>query len=289
MQSTTERYLDLAQQGQNAWWRYALGVITITFFWLVLGYVPYFLLVGASVETGPLLDFVAINFSILMMLAGLAVTVVLIHRRPLHSLVTPDARVDWRRAGRGALVWAGVAAAILGIEHLLFPDRYYLSFDVERFFVFLALVLVLTPIQTTAEELVFRGYAMQGIGLLTRRPALIAVASSLVFTAPHLLNPEVHQHGVVIMAANYFVIGLLLATITLRDGRLELAIGLHAANNVFLALIANYEVSALATAAIFTARELDPVYSLLALSSGALVFHRWIFRRAPQYPRRPQE
>jgi len=289
MTPQTSRYLDLAREGRNDWWRYALGVSTIAFFWLVLGYVPYHFLVDAGAETGPLLDFVAINFSIFMMLAGLAVTVTLIHRRPLRSLVTPAARVDWRRAGRGALVWAAVATVIVVVEHLLFPGRYYLSFDPERLLPFLAAVLVLTPIQCVTEELVFRGYAMQGLGLLTRRPLLIAVASSLIFTLPHLLNPEVHLHGTLIMAANYFVIGMLLATITLRDGRLELAIGLHSANNVFLALIANYEGSALATAAIFTARELDPLYSLLALSAGTLVFHRWIFRRAPQHPRRPQE
>lgn len=53
---------------------------------------------------------------------------------------------------------------------------------------------------------------------------------------------------------------MLLATITLRDGRLELAIGLHAVNNVLLALVANYEGSALMTESVFTAREFDPVY-----------------------------
>ena len=284
MSPQTERYLDLAQQGRNDWWRYALGVFTIAFFWLVLGYVPYILLVGSGMETSPLLDFVAINFSIFMMLAGLAVTVKLIHRRLLRSLVTPEARVDWRRIGRGALVWAVIAAVIVVVEHLLFPERYYLSFNPERFLPFLAVVLVLTPIQCAAEELVFRGYAMQGLGLLTRRPAVIAAASSLAFTVPHLLNPEVGHHGALIMAANYFAIGLLLATVTLRDGRLELAIGLHAVNNVLLALVANYEGSALATESVFTARELDPVYALVSLIVAAFIFHGWIFRRAPENP-----
>jgi membrane protease YdiL (CAAX protease family) len=283
MPPQTSRYLDLAQQGRNAWWRYVLGAFTIAFFWLVLGYVPYLLLVGAGVSD-QLIEYLAVNFSIFMMLAGLVLTVKLIHRRPLLSLATPEARVDWRRMARGALMWAVIAAVIVVIEHLLYPGRYYLSFDPGRFFVFLVMVLVLTPIQTTAEELVFRGYAMQGIGLLTRRPALIAVASSLVFTVPHLLNPEVHEHGVLIMAANYFVIGMLLATVTLRDGRLELAIGVHAVNNVFLALIANYEGSALTTESIFTARELDPVYSLVTMIVGTLVFHWWIFRRVPENP-----
>ena len=133
--------------------------------------------------------------------------------------------------------------------------------------------------QAGAEELVFRAYAMQGLALLTRRPALIAVASSVIFTVPHLLNPEVHQYGMLIMAANYFAIGMLLATVTLRDGRLELAIGLHAVNNVFLALVANYEGSALTTESVFTATELDPLYSLASIVAGTVVFHAWIFRR----------
>jgi hypothetical protein len=276
----TERYLDLALQGRNAWWRYALGALTIAFFWLALGYVPYLLLLGAGLGD-QLLDYLAVNFSIFMMLAGLVLTVKLIHRRPLLTLVTPETRVDWRRVARGARVWTVIAAAIVVIEHVLYPDRYYLSFDAPRFVVFLALVLILTPIQAATEELVFRGYATQGIALLTRRPALLAIASSLLFTVPHLLNPEVHEYGVLIMAANYFTIGMLLATVTLRDGRLELAIGLHAVNNVFLALVANYEGSALTTESIFTARELDPVYSLVTLIAGTCVFHWWIFQRTP--------
>jgi len=284
MSPQTSRYLDLARVGRNEWWRYALGVFIIALFWLGLGYVPYLLLVSAVSETDPLVDFVAVNFSIFMMLAGLAVAVKLVHRRALLSLVTPETRVDWRRIGRGALVWAAIAAVIVVIEHWLFPDRYYLSFNPERFFVFLAVVLVLTPIQSATEELVFRGYAMQALGLLTRRPAVVAVLGSLIFTAPHLLNPEVARHGVLIMAANYFAIGMLLATVTLRDGRLELAIGLHAVNNVFLALVANYEGSALMTESVFTARELDPVYSLATLTAGAFVFHWWIFRRSSENP-----
>jgi len=272
------RYLDLALQGRNAWWRYALGVLTIAFFWLVLGYVPYLLLVGAGLSD-QLLEYLAVNFSILMMLAGLVLAVKLIHRRPLISLVTPEARVSWGRMAQGALVWTAIAAIIVAIEHLLYPERYYLSFDAGRFFLFVALVLVLTPVQAATEELVFRAYAMQGLARLTRRPVVLAVVSSLIFTAPHMLNPEVHQYGLLLMAANYFAIGMLLATATLRDGRLELAMGVHAVNNVLLALVANYEESALATESIFMATELDPVYSLVTLIAGTLVFHAWIFGR----------
>jgi membrane protease YdiL (CAAX protease family) len=282
MRAETEQFLDLARLGKNAWWRYVLGVCTIGFFWVVLGYVPYMLLLGTGLEATPMLEFVAVNLSIFMMLAGVAVAVKWIHGRPLLSLVAPDLRIDWRRVARGAGAWLAIGAVMAVAEHLLFPGRYYLSYNAERFYPFLVAVLLLTPLQSAAEELVFRGYLMQGIGLLTRRPLAIAAASSVVFTLPHLMNPEVEHYGIAIMAANYFTIGMLLATATLRDGRLELAIGLHAVNNVFLALMANYEGSALATESVFTAAELDPVYSLAALVLGAFAFHAWIFRRAPR-------
>ncbi len=278
MQQQTQRYLDLVHHGKNDWWRYALGFLTIAFFWLGLGYLPLNFLAEAD-AINPLVDFVAINFSILMMLAGLAVTVKSLHGRPLRSLVTSESHIDWWRIWRGAAVWAVLAAVIAAIEHVLFPGRYYLSFDPHHFYGFAALVLVLTPIQSAVEELVFRGYVMQGLGLITRRPALIAVLSSIFFTVPHLLNPEVEKHGTLIMAANYFAIGMVLATITLRDGRLELAIGLHAANNLFLALIANYEGSPFMTESIFTARELDPWYSLVTLVISGVAFHWWVFRK----------
>jgi membrane protease YdiL (CAAX protease family) len=280
MSPQTARYLDLALLGRNEWWRYALGALVIAFSWMVLGYVPLFLLPPPLFA--PPFDFIAVNFTIFMMLAGLAFVVKLIHRRPLLSLISQEQRMDWRRVARAAAAWAVLMAAAVVLEHLLFPERYYFSFNPERFFVYLVLVLLLTPLQCLAEELVFRGYVMQGLGRLMRNPLAIAVLSSIVFTAPHLLNPEVHEHGATIMAANYFAIGMLLATVTLRDGRLELAIGLHAANNVLLALVANYEGSALMTESVFTARELDPVYSLVTLVVAAGAFHWWIFRRAAE-------
>jgi membrane protease YdiL (CAAX protease family) len=275
-----DAFLDLARLGRNAWWRYALGLVVIAFFWMGLGYVPYILLVGAGAEPTPVLEFVAVNFSIFMMLAGLAVAVKLVHRRPFASLIAPDLRVDWARVGRGAAPWLVLGAVMALAEHMLYPGRYYLSYDPQRFYPFLLAVLLLTPLQAATEELVFRGYLMQGLGRITRRPLAIAIASSAAFTLPHMFNPEVEAHGMAIMAANYFAIGMLLALVTLRDGRLELAIGLHAVNNVFLALMANYEGSALATESIFMATELDPYYSLVSLVIGGVAFYWWIFRRS---------
>lgn len=275
----TERYLNLARTGRNEWWRYLLGVALILFFWIVVGFVPYAVLARLH-ALDDLLTYIAVNLSIVMMLAGLALAMRFVHRRPLRSLISPD-RFDWGRVFQGAAAWAVIGLAVAGVEHLLYPGRYYLSFDPERFFGFAALVLVLTPIQTTTEELVFRGYVMQALGLILRSPAAIAVLSAAIFAVPHLLNPEAQTYGPLLIAS-YFVIGLLLAAVTLRDGRLELAIGVHAVNNLLLALVANYEGSVLTTESIFTARELDPVYTLVTLVIAGAAFYWLFFGRSPR-------
>jgi CAAX protease family protein len=278
MQLQMRQYLDLVHRGKNDWWRYVLGGAIILFSWLILGWLPYALVVMEGGD-GLLARFIAINFSIIMMLAGLAVAVKVIHRRPLTTLVTGEGSIAWARIARAALAWAVIGVAFAVVEHLLYPGRYYLSFSAERFLPFAAVALVLTPLQTATEELVFRGYVMQGLGLIVKTPAVVAILSAAIFALPHLFNPEVQQHGAGLLGASYFVIGLLLAAVTLRDGRLELAMGVHAANNLLLVLVANYDGSVLESESIFTARELDPVYSLITLSIGALVFYGWFFGR----------
>jgi membrane protease YdiL (CAAX protease family) len=276
MQSATEQYLALARRGRNQWWRYVASVLVIMFFAEVLGGIPL-LLLARHYDYSGLRAFLALNLGVLVELAGVAIAVVLIHRRSLLSLVTPHARFGWRRAGQGFAVWFALAAASCVAESMLFPGRYRLTFNPDTFFMFAAIALCLTPLQTATEELLFRGYVLQGLGLLVKRPAVIAIASGTIFMLPHLANPEVAYHPLLV-PPQYLVIGLLLAAVTLRDGRLELAIGIHTANNLFNGLVANYDDSVLTTDAIFTS-SFDPVYSLAALVAASVATYLIFFGR----------
>lgn len=280
MNTPAAQYLALADAGRNAWWRYALGAAFIAASWIIGGAFAYvWLLQGAWF--GAVTEFVAINASVLMLLAGVLVVVAVLHRRGWRTLVTPHQSIDWRRIAEGGLVWVVLAVLSAVVESLIYPGRYAWSLDLQRWLPFVAAALLLTPLQCVAEELVFRGYLVQALGRWWRRPALLAAVSSAAFTLPHLFNPEVAAYGLVIMAANYFVMGLFLASVALRDGRLELAIGAHAGNNLLLALFINYEDSVFRTESVFTAGDLDPAYSLVTLLLGAVVFHLWVFRRRP--------
>lgn len=114
-----------------------------------------------------------------------------------------------------------------------------------------------------------RGYLMQGIAVATQNRWAPLIITSLLFGGMHMMNPEVMEYGWGIMMVNYAGVGLLLGMVTLMDDGLELAIGIHAANNILSAVMVTFDDSALQTYAIFSLKELE-IYSA---TIGSLVLN----------------
>jgi hypothetical protein len=72
-----------------------------------------------------------------------------------------------------------------------------------------------------------------------------------------MANTEVGA-GPALIFTYYVGFGAFLALITLRDNRLELAIGANAANNLFVALVVNRNHSSLPTRAIWQTADIHP-------------------------------
>jgi membrane protease YdiL (CAAX protease family) len=279
-------YLDLARLGKNEWWRYIIAVLLILFMWQVLGALPSLALIiwtmlGGHPQTKigsgslPVLDttvgFITLMLGSAFFMGGIYIAIRFIHRRSFQTLVTPAKSIDWGRLFQGFGVWFALAILISVVEALLYPGRYVWSLDMQRFIPLVFLALTLVPIQTSAEELFFRAYILQGIGLRLRNIWVLSAVSGLVFGLPHLLNPEA-SINYPLMGFYYFAFGFSLAYITLRDGRLELALGAHAANNLYSFIFANYTITVLPTPSLFTITVLDPVYSVLAALLGMVIF-----------------
>ena len=92
------------------------------------------------------------------------------------------------------------------------------------------------PLQTSFEEYLFRGYLMQGVGVLAKNKWLPLLITSVVFGGLHLANPEVDKLGNIIMIY-YIGTGFFLGIMTLMDEGMELALGFHAGNNLIAALL----------------------------------------------------
>ena len=76
---------------------------------------------------------------------------------------------------------------------------------------------------------------MQGLGRIFPKRVLPFVITSILFGLLHFANPEVDKLGKVILIT-YLSTGFFLGAITLIDEGLELALGFHAGNNLFLSL-----------------------------------------------------
>lgn len=274
-------FLDGAKQGNSSGWRYVVGIASILFVWLIIGGIAtaVLLIIFGIIQGISLVDlpqlitdpsllgyipyYLVLNIGFLFFYFGIWFTVRLIHGRPLRSVVTGEKSVSWRRMGVGFGIWLGLLVVGTLLEYLVWPDSFTITFNPGVFFPFAILAILITPIQTTCEELFFRGYLVQAGSLINRNWIFLSILSGVLFALPHIANPEVASNFAIVLLT-YFVLGAFLAWISLKDGTIELAIGVHAANNLAAGLLVTFPDSVLPTPAILTTTHFEPVFSLIA-------------------------
>ena len=177
-----------------------------------------------------------ILLSSLITVPGIWLVVVKLHELSFKTIVTKRKKVDYNRIFFSFLLWGLVVTTFVIIGYYLSPENYELNFKLKEFLILSVIAVFLIPVQTTVEELVFRGYLMQGFGGLFNSRLMGLLFTSILFGGLHLLNPEVEALGYLIMV-QYLAYGFILGIMTLMDEGLELAIGFHAANNLFIVLL----------------------------------------------------
>ncbi|MBD1865735.1 CPBP family intramembrane metalloprotease [Cyanobacteria bacterium FACHB-471] len=265
-------YVEAARWGKHRGWRYVLGLVVILFAWLVVGtgagVLVAFALSGQPDYTvlDPFGKFLFVMVGFAFFLVGVLIAVTRIHRRYPRTLVTAREKISWRRVGQGFVAWLVPVCLIGGLgQYLLYPDTFSFNSDLASFALFVPLALVLIAIQTTTEELFFRGYVVQGASMISTNRVFLALVAAVAFTLPHLANPEAISGGWLTVFFNYFLVpGLLWTVVSLIDGTTELAIGVHFANNIGGILLINAPGTAVTTPALFTVSEFRATYAALS-------------------------
>jgi membrane protease YdiL (CAAX protease family) len=262
----------------------SLPAILVT--WLIVGSVPVaFLIAYVQMDGNPATDMTESGFTGIPLLLNFLVTMAsfipfilatllavrFIHARPIKTLITGERHIRWGRIFAGAGIWFVISALIAIVEALLYPGRYILTIQPSQLLVFTIFALILIPIQTSAEEVFFRGYLLQWIGLRLKNKWVLSFLNGILFFLPHAANPEMAVDWTLV-GLGYFVFGFVFTLATVQDNGMELALGAHAANNLFAVLIANYTITALPSPALFTIQVLEPVYGLIALVAGSILF-----------------
>ena len=198
----------------------------------------------------PNLNLFLLLFSYVVALGGVYFVVRFLHHQTFKSIITGRKQIDWKRVLFSFLLWSLFTVVSTLVTYYLNPSDFEINFQLVPFLILLVIATLLIPIQTTVEELVFRGYLMQGFANLAQNKWLPLLATSVIFGLLHLSNPEVSKLGNIIMVY-YIGTGLLLAVMTLMDDGMELALGFHAANNLVGALLITSDWSAFQTYSIF--------------------------------------
>ncbi len=265
--SPAGRFLNLAKSGVNRWWVWILGTLLIVMIWQVIGSIPTlaacgflksaqladFTCDGAMIEgASSLPSFVLGVSAFVIAMVGVWAVVRFLHKKPFANVLTARSSFDFNRAFFAMLVGFVIFAtplllvAAAGSEEISFQSPN--AWEYVAFFMF---AVVLIPFQAGFEEVFFRGYLMQGFALLTRNRMVLVAVTAVVFTLPHLPNPEPWEYGVVPYVARILSLGGFFALLTLLDGGIELAVGLHVINNLIYTLLAATSVSVIESPALF--------------------------------------
>lgn len=260
-------FIEQAYKGKNEWWRYLLTILVVFIGWQLIGVIPLFMVAfNQSDDLFQLMESsqnafadLGINsnlylFAVLLMfvfgLLSLLFSIKKIHLRSITSLITSREQIDWHRILYGFGLWFLISVGFLFIDYLIAPDHFVYNFKPIPFAILVVVAFVLIPLQTSFEELLFRGYLMQGIGIWFKNAAVPFLFTSIGFGLLHAFNPEIEKLGYIILLY-YIGTGFLFGIITLMDEGSELALGMHAANNIVAAVFVTVNWAAFQTEALF--------------------------------------
>jgi membrane protease YdiL (CAAX protease family) len=288
-------YIKQAFKAKTDWWRYLIGVLIIFLGWQFFGYLPFmgalFLDSGIQVftitqeEMMSVLDSNLTFFFLLLAFAvglgALLLVVKLLHEQKIKDLTTTRKKVDWGRFFFGFGIIGLFTIVMTIIDYNVQSQDYLWNFETVPFLILAAIALIMVPLQTSFEEYLFRGYLMQGLGVLAGNRWVPLIITSVIFGGLHLWNPEVEKLGYIIMVY-YIGTGLLLGIMTLMDEGLELALGFHAGNNLIGALLVTADWTAFETNSVLKDIS-EPSAGLDILLPVVIVYPIFLFLMAMTY------
>ncbi|MFC7399254.1 CPBP family intramembrane glutamic endopeptidase [Chelatococcus sp. GCM10030263] len=171
---------------------------------------------------------------------GVWVAVVGLQRRPLACLLGADCRLSGAHFARGlqAALIMGVAGEIA--FYVIDPSLHRSQVPIGDWLSWLVPFALALMAQSSAEELLFRGYLVQSLAARFRNPWIWAFPPTIVFAFLHW-EPGASgamNAAILVSIAGFGTAALLVTYLT---GDLGAAMGIHFGNNLFALLIASHQ------------------------------------------------
>ena len=255
-------FLEIIDSKKNPFIKYVKGILIVIFFHFI-GQIPlslYLIFNNLNFENSEnqiyILSLIPPNLSLFLILIPFLITfpviwfvVTKLHMQPFKTIITAKNKIDYQKITFAFLLWGSFSTLLVISDYLISPEHYETNFKPLPFLILFLIATIMIPIQTSVEELIFRGYLMQGFGTLFKNRLGPLFSTSIIFGLLHLWNPEIDKLGLELIWY-YIGTGLFLGIITLMDDGIELALGFHAANNLVTALLVTASWTAFQTESI---------------------------------------
>lgn len=207
--------------------------------------------------------------------AGLAAFIILIkplNDRTLKMTINGTNKIRWNHFFISAFVWLVLSAIYLFIYLKLDPSNFVLNNTTISLITLSVVSVLLIPFQAAFEEVLFRGFLMQGFAAVLRNRWFPLIMTSVLFALMHAFNPEIKEFGFYTMMPQYILFGLIFGIITLMDDGIEASMGAHTANNIFLCIMVTNKASALQTPALYVQNNVFPSTEFTGLLISGIIF-----------------
>lgn len=285
------KHLECAFQGRNGIGGYIALLLIIFIGGSIVGSIPLatVMLIKSfssgsfdAISSNSAMDFAAYGISnnfglILLLFSFIAVfffffgLIKPLHGRTLNETINGRNYIRWNRIWTGIIVWAILLLVSFAVSYFTSPEEFEFQFNPSAFFGMVLILLLMMPFQTSIEEILFRGYLAQGVAKWTKSRWMALIIPSVLFALMHAPNPEVKEFGFWLMMPNYLIMALLFGLISILDDGIELALGIHFINNALSSVLVTHSSSVLQTDALFVAKKIDPVYSLIEMAVLAVL------------------
>ena len=222
---------------------------------------------------------VLLPFAVVLPFVYLVVT--RLHNQSILSLITTRNRVDYNKIFFSFMLWGSISTLMVFFDYWMSPEDFTWNFKPLTFLILFLISIVMIPLQTTLEEIIFRGYLLQGFGVLFKNRWMPLLTTSTLFGLLHLWNPEIDKLGIHLIWY-YIGTGLFLGLITLMDEGLELALGFHAANNLVTALLVTASWTAFQTESLLIDNS-EPSLGVELILTLLLIYPLIVFIFAKKY------
>ena len=196
---------------------------------------------AAKTAAGAMMIFVLLNSSILGLAFGTIIAEKFIHKRSIQRMFSLG-KFNYKALYFGLIAWAILIAFSSFVDVFVFHENYVYNWDINKWLIFLPLVLLLTPLQGISEEIFARTYLMRLIYARTQKKISVILIMTIIFALLHLPNIAFIGNNLVtyfISLVSYLAISYLLTYLTYVSQGLELSIGIHIANNIMYFIVIN--------------------------------------------------